>query len=231
MCNHATTSILAIALVIGTFEPAGRNLLAAGAETGTTSVNISLDGPHLAIELTTDAETLLARLDRLAGRGRSTSLPRERLADAVVRRQAELVRQVTVQFDDRLAQIRLDAVSAIESGGATDDTSSPRVVVRLSAAFPNGVHSIRWAYALASASYPLAIHQGASVTSETIVGADLSTPVAVVDPQGPGAGHRVWILCVPALFVALITLRIRERRTLLVRRAKLVEVMRRCDVV
>ena len=213
---NVTASTLAIALVIGTFAPVGRSLLAAGAETGTTSVSLSIDGSHLAIELTTDPETLLARLDRLGGRSRSASLPKEPMTDAVARRQLELLRQVIVQFDDRVAEVRVDAVAAVPPSGAGDDSadsSSPRVKVVLSASVPGDAGSVRWTYALASAAYPLTVRQGSSVTSETIAGADPSTPVTLIDRRQPGVGRGVWALFVPALFATLMALRARERRS------------------
>ena len=209
----ACTCIWAMALGIGMSGSMSREVLAAGAETCTTSVNLSLNGAHLAIVLTMDLETLLARLDRLGGRGRSTPLTSEPLNDAVVRREADLLRQVSLQLDDRPAQVRLDAVSVVEKSGAADEPVFPRVTVRLSAVVPNGVRNIRWATALASAAYPLTIHQGPSVTSETIVGADLSRPILVAGTQSPGANQHVWAWFVPALFSVLIALRLRERRS------------------
>ena len=206
---------LAIAFLVGA---ATGDLLAAGTETGTTSVSMSIEGSHLEIELTTDPETLLARLDRLAGYGRPASLPNEPpespnqlLADAIVRRQAELLRHVIVQFDDRVGQLRVETVTAATMHAA-DESASPLVKVRLSAAVPEEAGAVRWTYALASAAYPLTVRQGASVTSETIAGADPSIPVALLDRQRPDATGSFWALFVPALFVALITLRVRERR-------------------
>ena len=210
---NVTASTLAIALVISAFAPVGRNLLAAGAETGTTSVSLSIDGSRLAIELTTDPGTLLARLDRLAGRRRPPSPSTEPVADAVARRQSELLRQVIVQFDDRVAEVRVDAVTAVPPSGAADDRSSPGVQVRLSASVPDDAGSVRWTYALASAAYPLTVRQGSFVTSETIAGADPSAPVTLIDRRQPGVGRSVWALFVPALFAALLTLRARERRS------------------
>jgi hypothetical protein len=195
MPKYLTISVLAVAFVAGA---AASELRAAGAETGTTSVSMSIDGARLTIELTTDPETLLARLDRLAGRGRPAATAGGRVADAIVRRQAELLRHIVVQFDDRVARVGVDAVAAVETS-ADDDSASPRVVITLSAVVPD-------------AAYPLTICQGPSVTSETIAGADPSAPVALVDRRRPDAGRRFWALFVPALFAALITLRVRERR-------------------
>ena len=207
MPNHSTISAIAIAFIVGA---ATSDLLAAGAETGTTSVSLTIDGSRLAIELTTDPETLLARLDRRAGHRRSKPLASESLADAIFQRPSELLRHVVVQFDDRVAQVHLDAVTAAGTETAADE-SSPRVTVRLSAAVPDDASSVRWTYALASAAYPLTIRQGSAVVSETIAGADPSTAVPLTDRGSPAVGRSFWVLFVPIVFGVLITLRIRER--------------------
>jgi hypothetical protein len=195
----------------------GSTVLAAGAETGTTSVSMSVDGPRLRIDLTTDPETLLARLDRLAGRGREAAPATGRWADVIVRRQAELLRHVVVQFDDRaaretkVAQVQVETVTASATDAA--DESSSRVTIRFSTTVPDDAGSVRWTYALASAAYPLAVRQGVSVVSETIAGADSSGPVALVNHRPPATERRVWAVVVPVLFAALVTLRVRERRS------------------
>jgi len=228
------TSIVNLALVGTALHVVSSSLLAAGAETGTTSVSISIDGSRLAIALTTDPETLLARLNRFAGRARTQSLVSEPIEDAIVRRQAELLRHVVVQFDDRVAQVQLDAVTLVppgrrgatgegdldpasasvpsaDRGGASDEMPG-LVQVRFSASVPGDARTVRWTYALASAGYPLTIRQGASVTSETVTGAEPGTPVRLVTRRSPDVGRGLWALFVPAVFASLVTVRVRERR-------------------
>jgi hypothetical protein len=207
MRNHLTISALAITVVVGA---AGSELRAAGAESGTTSVSMFVDGARLAIELTTDPETLLARLDRLAGRGRAAETPNGGWADGIVRRQTELLRHLVVQFDDRVAQVHVETLTPSTMDAA--DASSPRITIGLAATVPDDARSVRWTYALASAAYPLTIRQGSSVTSETIAGAESSSAVALITQRRSAIERHFSAWVVAVLFAALVTFRVRERR-------------------
>lgn len=215
-CVQVSTCIVALLLAGTAISSFGSTVLAAGTETGTTSVSMSIDGPRLTIDLTTDAETLLAKLDRRAGRVRAVSMPNEppteALPDAIVRRQSELLRHVIVQFDDRAAQVRVETVT-VAAMDAADELSSSLVKVRLSAGVPAEAGTVRWTYGLASAAYPLTIRQGSSVASETIAGADSSGPVALVNHRPPVTEGCFWACVVAVLFAALMTLRVLERRS------------------
>ena len=110
---RCSISLIALLAAIGV----GRaSLLAKGYETGTTIVDVRIAGTSFAIDLLVDPATLLARLDRIAGRARSPRLTAAEYLSRIGERKTELLRHVLVQFDDRLGDTHVDAVLAAPGG-------------------------------------------------------------------------------------------------------------------
>lgn len=162
-------------------------------EIGTTRVAASVaDDRTYVITVTTDAGTLLARLELARGRPRTTATSvadLQRALDAV----CDDVRQhVTVRFDDVREEPRAECVVESESPAAADPFSVPGVTVTLRGVAPPGARVLRWRYGLTATAYALAVTSPARATETIWVEGDEESPaIALAIPVGPASRAAV----------------------------------------
>lgn len=153
------TLVAALAIVLGSVAPARSH------EIGTTQVVVTFtpEGEYV-VSLSTDAASLLAKLETLAGQLRSRPvlfLDYQQRIDAL---RAQFLEQISVRFDgvavtpDVTSVPEADVHAAFEAPGAT---------LRLRGPIPAGARRFSWRYDLAFATYALVLPAANSSTSHT----------------------------------------------------------------
>ena len=126
--------------------------------TATSFVIVSITSPRAAtIDITTDAQSLLLKLETLGGAAPSSpsmspAERRVRLADLM----PILIDHVALKADDQALTLSLSAVAA--PGGPNPDDQ--RVDVTLTAALPENARTLSWRSSLFLSSYPVLIRGG-----------------------------------------------------------------------
>ena len=149
-------------------------------EIGTTRVTAVLDeGRGYAIEIVTDAEALVEKLDIAAGR---PPLASRAGADALRQRLLARVevfrRRLTIAFDGAAVHPLVEYSVA----APVDAASPPRATIRLTGAIPRGVRQFTWTYAWTFASYSLSVKsiRAEEPAIQWLEGGQVSSPVAVM---------------------------------------------------
>jgi hypothetical protein len=178
-------------------------------ETGFGHVVVSFPSPReYAIDLTVDAQSLLARLENEAGLARSEGLSQAEYPERIAALQQGLLKHTRVRFDG------IDAVLSLESVRVTGTVAvdiAPQVIVRLRGEAPQGARAAVWRYDLTYASYAFTVKAGASAAStEWLEGGQESrawrVPVADCRPW-LSAGSIRCLSVVPLLLLAALPFR------------------------
>jgi len=195
--------------------------VAAGAqETGTTRVTVSVERDRFHIEIVLDPESLLTRLARRAqssmrgaepgGPSVSPDASTRDIAGRITTYRDAILRELTIQFDEKLAAAQLDEVVMLPGvSDATDQLSSPRAALRLSGGVPDRGRRFQWAYGLTYAPYVLTFRQGGVIKTAVIDGAQISPSFDLV--QEPAAR---WMLATGwgVVFSCLVVVMVRRGR-------------------
>lgn len=150
-------------------------------EIGTTQVTANFgDAGRYRITITTDARTLLARLESAAGRPRSDPTSAAELGRALADLCDRIPPQLAITFDATPSVPGAECVV----DGATDAAGmrSPGVTVILRGAVPAGARTFRWRYDLTFASYALTVASaGGAASAQTLwlEGGEESPPQAL----------------------------------------------------
>ena len=157
--------------------------------TATSFVVVTVTNPHTAtIDITTDAQSLLMKLEAFAGvpSSRESSTARNRRLTALM---PVLLKHVELLADS--ASVRL-----VSGSIAAADGDEQRIGVTIGAALPEGARALSWRSSLFLESYPVLIRGGAPTDPtdadayEWITGAQRSSEHALADLQARRGG---WI--------------------------------------
>ncbi|HEX5110444.1 MAG TPA: hypothetical protein VFV95_18465 [Vicinamibacterales bacterium] len=201
---HLAACLLALSAASSTWPSE-----AAAHEVGTTAVTATVDGRHYTVQLTLDPASLVAKLDAAAGRPRPGPLSVDDYERLLERRADEILRHVTVTFDDRQVTPSLESVSeapATPTGPAEDSLAAPRICLRLTGNVPHGARTFRWSYDLTFASYRFIVKRAAGPVGrvEWLEGGRPSSPFELGIPSPLGAASLQTARA--ALFGALLIL-------------------------
>jgi hypothetical protein len=124
-------------------------------EVGTTRVSVIFDSDRTyAIDIVTDAGTLVEKLEAASGRDAGPADMSD--LEARIRALEEVFRQrVTMAFDGSIARPSLDVVVT----RLPDATASPVASIRLRGEVPDGARAFTWKYGWTFASYALTIRR------------------------------------------------------------------------
>jgi len=150
-------------------------------EIGTTRVLARFEDGRYAIEITTDASSLMEKLDSVAGSPMDATTAR---TDAVtmekrlVTRDDAFRQRVTVAFDG--TETRPETHYAVSP--ASDALSPVIATIRLTGEMPRGASHFTWSYSWTFASYALSVtNGGAAATTEWLEGGQASAPIPLTD--------------------------------------------------
>lgn len=151
-------------------------------EIGTTQVAANFgDADGYRITITTDARTLLARLESAAGRARSDPASATELGRALADLCDRIPHQLAITFDATPSVPHVDcAVDGAEDTAGT--LRAPGVTVTLRGAVPAGARTFRWRYDLTFASYALTVAAASGAASAQTLwleGGEESAPLAL----------------------------------------------------
>ncbi len=149
-------------------------------EIGTTRVSVSFEaGPTYRIDVETDAESLVEKLERAAGTS-SDAGPRDSLAARLRALDGIFRTRVNVSFDGANVVPEIDYI--IEP--PADDFSPAGATIRLFGTPPAGVRFLTWSYGWTFASYALTVNRDeVARSSEWLEGGEASSPVLVATPD------------------------------------------------
>lgn len=153
----------------------GLALLATGSaavahEVGTTKVVISIAGGRYAVDISTDAASLLARLDSSAAAAVSRSLDAAEYERRLGAMADDIRQQVDLRFDDAVASPAIDVeVSADEFGIA-------KARLHLRGTVPDAARAVSWRYRLTATTYELDVMSGGRVDTQWLEPEQPSTP-------------------------------------------------------
>jgi hypothetical protein len=156
---------------------------AAAHEIGTTRVSARFDARRYAIEIVTDAASLVEKLDATSG---SPSVATASRLDAAALRQRLMARddvfrqRVSMTFDGMAAAPSAEYMVA----PASDAASSPLATIRLLGDMPPGARQFTWSYGWTFASYALSVRNGetSESTTEWLEGGQASAPFPLTAP-------------------------------------------------
>lgn len=146
-------------------------------EIGTTQVRVHVDERRrFAVEVVTDAESLLEKLEQAAQREDSTPSPAE-LLTRLSSLEAIFRQRLALRFDGQDATLDIRFAVAPQP----DDMSPAVATVHLSGLVPQGAHSFTWAYGWTFASYVLFVSTdgGEAGAAQWLEGGETSAPHAL----------------------------------------------------
>lgn len=168
-----------VCTVIGWFAFAA---IAGAHEIGTTRVSARFDEGRYAIEIVTDAASLIEKLDAMAGSSPGSSAAQMNAAaiyDRLVARGDIFRQRVTVAFDGEAARPAIQ----YRVSPASDAMSPPVATIRLTGDLPDGARHFSWSYSWTFASYALSvINRGTASASEWLEGGQTSAPIPLTAP-------------------------------------------------
>lgn len=169
-------------------------VIAAAHEIGTTQIVANLaDGEGYRITITTDASTLLARLEVAAGRVRSDPESTAEIQRGLAALCDQLPRQLAITFDGMASTPHAEcAVEPAEDDAESLTELGARVTLR--GPVPAAAQSFRWRYDLSYTAYALTIAaEGRDVVAQTLwlEGGEESPPLALAASTEPSALARV----------------------------------------
>jgi hypothetical protein len=140
-----------------------------------------------AIEITTDAAALLARLEVARRQPRSSSSSTEELQRRLDQLCDEVARHVRLEFDGR--EVRPRAVCRVDAANpaAGESVSVAGVTVALSGRAPETARTFRWRYDLSFTAYGLIVAAAnpEARTSLWLEGGQITRPLPIVWPAAP----------------------------------------------
>ncbi len=141
-------------------------------EIGTTRVTVDLHEGRYAVEIVTDAASLLEKLKAISGEDR----PSLASYDDIFRGRVQL------RFDGQ--PVHPDVQYSVAA--STDIASPPIATIRASGIVPGGAHALTWSYGWTFASYALTT-RGERSTASTVwlEGGQASAPIALDAPAAP----------------------------------------------
>ena len=162
--------------------------IATAHEIGTTRVSARFEAGRYAIEIATDASSLMEKLDAVAGSSMDATAARMDAATMekrLVTRDDAFRQRVSVAFDG--IETRPDIHYIVSP--ASDALSPPRATIRLTGEVPRGASHFTWSYSWTFASYALSVTNGSTATTtEWLEGGQASAPLALAAPS-PGIGR------------------------------------------
>ncbi len=151
---------------------------------GTTQVRAHFDQHRYTVELTVDPESVVPRLQFLAGESLRTATSASEYATQMRALQKAFLQTVTIRFDEKVV------IPGYEYVPVSTDPTKIYGIVRLTGAIPPGSKRFHWAYSLVYTSYSLQLQNGAEIVStQWLEGAEDSKPFAL-DARTPA--QRRW---------------------------------------
>ena len=208
----------ALAVLVLLAGGASMPVAAAAQETGTTRVTVSVERDRFHVEIVLDPESLLTRLARRAqsstrgaddgGPSASPDASTRDIAGRITAHRAAILRELTIQFDEKLAAAQLDEVVMLPGvSDAADQLSSPRAALHLSGRVPDRARRFQWAYGLTYAPYILTVRQAGATKTAVVDGAQISPSFDLVrEPSARWVLATAWAV-VFACFVAVMVWR------------------------
>ena len=147
-------------------------------EIGTTRVAVLFqEGRTYGIEIVTDAEALVDKLEAKAGRSPIAETRPARLQSLLTSLDGTFRQRVKVEFGE--AEARPEIAYSVAPG--SDDMSAPVATVRLTGPIPPGARHFAWTYAWTSSSYAMAVRNAPSENpvTEWLEGGQRSAPIAL----------------------------------------------------
>lgn len=179
-------------LVAALLIAAAAGVPASAHEIGTTRVvaSVTPDGTY-AIDVTTDAATLLARLALAARRPRSAPASTSDLQRGFDTLCAEVPRHLAIEFDGRVGTPHATCVVE-RTTGEPKDLAATGVTVTLAGPVPPHARAFRWRYDLTFASYALIVKSAAGAEATVwLEGGDTSQPLALARVEPPPSRSQV----------------------------------------
>jgi HupE / UreJ protein len=151
-------------------------------EIGTTRVSVVFhEGRTYEIEVVTDAQSLVEKLEAASGRSPEAESNPDRLQALLTESTDTFRRRVKIAFDGAPASPAIAfVVSAPAEAGA-----APLAAIRLTGALPAGIRTFTWIYSWTFASYALMVRNSGSdrAVTEWLEGGQTSTALAVQAPR------------------------------------------------
>jgi hypothetical protein len=171
--------VFALAALVAVAAPR----VALGHEIGTTQVTVRLHGDRTyAVDVVTDAEALLDKLEAVAQRRGPKPLPAE-LATRLAALESTFRDRVAVAFDGRAVPPSI----SVSVSPKRDELSPTVATIRLTGVAPAGATHVTWTYGWTFASYALSVtHDGEdSGATQWLEGGDTSTAYDLRAPAPP----------------------------------------------
>lgn len=161
--------------------------LAAGHEIGTTRVSVmALDESRYALEIVTDATSLLEKLESISGE--TPSIAADPVDPALLQQRLERLagvfrQRVVIAFDDQPVQpaISWNVASANAVGGG------PIATIRLTGDVPSSARQMRWKYSWTFTTYAFSDRRDTSAATEWLEGGQTSSPMPVAPSTTGGS--------------------------------------------
>lgn len=162
----------------------GLTVAVAAHELGTSRVVVTLagDGGYIA-ELTTDAASLLARLQAASGQARPRVVGRDEYGARIAALGSTLLAHAELRVDGAPVPLQVESVQLEATSDPESELRPPAVVVRLRGQVPAGARAMTWRYDLTSAAYALTVARADGVQqTEWLEGGQVGHAVALVSP-------------------------------------------------
>jgi len=140
-------------------------------EIGTTRVTLRFPSPNrYDVEIITDRQSLLEKLEAIEGHASASTAPDARFAELI-----DVFRErVQIAFDGRAVRADVTATST----AAADDLSTPVVTLRLTGTVPPHASELTWRYGWTFASYAFTVESAAGdASTQWLEGNQSSTPI------------------------------------------------------
>lgn len=175
---------ISLALALAVAAPAASH------ELGTTEVLLAATrGGMYVADISTDAASLLARLETAAGLPRSGLLETPEYARRISGLAAVLLDRIEVRFDGVRVSPSLEYLP--ESAAHSQEPGAAVAVLRLRGAVPQGARAMTWRSRLTAASYALILSTPAGAEPRTVsLEGDAVSAVLTLSAHGEGAGGR-----------------------------------------
>jgi HupE/UreJ protein len=157
-------------------------------EIGTTRVTARFDrSGAYQVDVVCDPESLLAKLEAIAGQPRSGTLSAGEYRTRIAALQSYFLREASIAFDGVGAQPAFEYLAA-PSAAAPEQESlgvAAPATIRLTGQAPAHASTFRWAYGLTYSAYALSVTHDAGTTTEWLEGGNASRPFALDQVMRP----------------------------------------------
>jgi HupE / UreJ protein len=175
LLRSCTSILITIAMTIGAVFAFGDRL--AAHELGLTHVTVTFAPDRTyAVDITVDPESLLAKLELVAGRTPSGQVPIAELPSRIQALEPVLLARTRILFDNT----RQDPTFAYQPGNAPDATSgAPTAILHFTGPVPSGARELRINYGLVLGAYALTVHghTGSAPVTLWVTGGEDSVPI------------------------------------------------------